>query len=500
VLRSPGAAAVERTVRALRFGTPEPQPFALAGNLTGFVGLGGDWETTLALRGRLSDFSAVNVLAAAPNWRRSYVDLSLEHATVRVGAGGSAPFRLDLPSDLGLAATYERDGVGVGAMLAATPSDQLSAYAAASWTAPTYSFAAGGGVRAGSAVAAVSAGYTADGLVMALGGKYQDAKLGARVTATIRAEQTTTNLRVEARDFLSDRSRLDFEVRLSTGPTAAYGNVIAPLGERATWAWRTGLTYDLTVDFPGNLQLALQAGDRESFARASYRVTLADEWRATNVLGVRYDARGFGITLDSGWSYLALDDLSLSTRLTYFPGTGAVDGQFRAKLQVVEDPFSFALDGNWNVTSKTLGASSALGFIEGPWSFDVDGSARFAYTRATNPWTVEVGASLSYAFDVPVSDAIVESTGGRRLGTLVGTVVADGRPVAGVVVSVGRFRALTDDDGRFELQLAPGAYRASVDRTTLPTGYQLRDPDQLNVEVTLRATEEVGFVLVRTGS
>jgi hypothetical protein len=271
VLRSAGAANVERTVRALRFGSPEPEPFVLAGDLTGSVGLEGDWETTLTLRGRLSDFSSLNVLASAPNWRRSYVDLTLEHATVRVGAGGAAPFRLDLPKDLGLAATYERDGFGVGGMVAATSSDQLSAYAAASYAAPTYSVAAGGGVRAGSPVAAVAGGYTADGLVMALSGKYQDEKLGVKLTATIREEQTTTSLRVEARDFLSDRSRLDFEVRLRTGPTGVYGNVTAPLGERASWAWRTGLTHDLTVDLPGNLQLALQAGDSESFARASHR-------------------------------------------------------------------------------------------------------------------------------------------------------------------------------------------------------------------------------------
>jgi len=150
------------------------------------------------------------------------------------------------------------------------------------------------------------------------------------------------------------------------------------------------------------------------------------------------------------------------------------------------------------VTSQTLGASAVLGFYEGPWSFDVDGSARYAYTRATNPWTVEVGASLSYAFDVPVSDDIVAGAGGRRLGTLIGTVVADGRPVAGVVVSVGRFRALTDAAGQFELRLAPGSYRIGIDRASVPSGYQVEEPTQLTVDVALRETHEVVFVLGRT--
>lgn len=500
VLRSAGAADVATTVRALRFGSPEPEPFVVAGELTGAYGLDGGWETTLTLKGPLSDFSSLNVLAAAPNWRRSYVDLSLEHGAVRVGAGAAAPFGLDLPKDLGVAARYERDGFGAGGMIAATSSDQLSAYAAASYAATTYSVAAGGGVRAGSPVGAISAGYAADGLAMALSGKYQDEKLGVKVTATIREERTTTNVRVEARDALTDRSRLDFDARFSSGPTAVYGAVTAPLGERASWAWRTGLTHDVTTSLPGDFQLALQGGSSESFARASHRITIADAWRTTNVLGVRYDGKGFGLTLDSGWSYLALDDLSVATKLTYYPGTGVVDGQLGAKLQVVEDPISFALDGAWNLTSRTMEASAVLGFFEGPWSFDVDGSARYAYTRATDPWTLEAGVSLSYAFDAVVSDSVVESTGGRRLGTLIGTVVADGRPVAGVVVSVGRFRALTDESGTFEIELAPGTYSVSVDGTTVPAGYQLRDPDRLTVEVVLRSTEELEFVLVPAGS
>ena len=45
--------------------------------------------------------------------------------------------------------------------------------------------------------------------------------------------------------------------------------------------------------------------------------------------------------------------------------------------------------------------------------------------------------SLTNAFDVVVPDDVVEATDGRRLGTLVGTVLADGAPFPGVVLSVG---------------------------------------------------------------
>ena len=94
-----------------------------------------------------------------------------------------------------------------------------------------------------------------------------------------------------------------------------------------------------------------------------------------------------------------------------------------------------------------------------------------------------MGVSRSYAFDVPVSETVVERTGGRRLGTLVGTVIAAGRPVAGIVLRFGRFQAITDDLGAFELQLPPGTDRVSIDGTTVPSGYTMPEPDQSNIVV-----------------
>ena len=498
-LVSPGAAAVRRTVRAIRFGAPDPAPFRLAGSVTSSYGLGGDWEINTRLRGRLSDFTSLDVLAIAPTYRRSYVQIDTETTSVRIGAGGAAPFGLDLPRDLGLAASYESDGLGVGGRVGVTASDELSAFAAASWSGPDFAIAAGGGVRADDPVAALRSTYTRNGLTLGLTGRYQQARLNARLTADIREGPGTTNLRVEARDVLTDRSRLDFEVRYRTGPTAVYGNLTAPLGDRATWAWRTGLTQGITTTLPGALQLAIQAGSTESFARVSYRVTIADEWLTTNVLGVRYDTRGFGLTLDSSWTLLGIDDLSLNTRLTYRPGPGTIDGQVGAKLQVTEDPVSLALDGAWNLTNRTLGANVALSLFEGPWSFDVDASARYAYTRTTDPWTFDLGIALTYTFDVTLPDDVVEAAGGRRLGTLTGTVRADGRPLADVVLTVGRFRVITDEEGTFEIQVPPGTYRVSVDRVSVPSGYRVEEPTEVSVEVVLRETREVAFVLVRTG-
>jgi hypothetical protein len=202
-LQSPRVSTVVRTVRAILFGTPEPAPFVLAGSLTAGYGLEGDWQTDLRLRGRLSDFSSVDVLAAAPNWRISYAAVNLESGSARIGAGGAAPFRLDLPKDFGLAASYEREGLGLGGMIGVTGNDELSTYAAASWTATNYAVAAGGGLRAGEPVAALRTAYARDGRALTLTARYQQARINARLTADIREQQSVTNLRVQAREFLA---------------------------------------------------------------------------------------------------------------------------------------------------------------------------------------------------------------------------------------------------------------------------------------------------------
>jgi hypothetical protein len=99
---------------------------------------------------------------------------------------------------------------------------------------------------------------------------------------------------------------------------------------------------------------------------------------------------------------------------------------------------------------------------------------------------------------VAVPADVVEATGGRRLGILVGTVIADASPLAGVVLRVGQLQAMTDAEGQFELRLTPGTYRVSVDRSSVPTGYRVEEPTQVSVVVVLRETQEVAFELVRT--
>jgi hypothetical protein len=497
-LRSARGLEAERSVRAIRFGAPEPAPFVLAGLLTGGYDLDDGWSAELSVRGRLSDFSSLDLRASAPAWRRSYVALTVDQASLRLGAAGPAHFGLDLPREFGLSASYQHDsGLGVGAVVGMTSTDRLVVLAAGSWSGDGHGVAIGGGLRADDPVAALTARYSGDDLTLGLTSRYRQSALSARVTADVRDQEATTTLRAEARDVFTVRSRLDLEARYRTRLTGVYGNVTVPLAESASWTWRTGMTQELPADVPGSFQLALQAGDRESFARVAYRVALPQGWRTSNTVGVRWDTTGFGVSLDSAWNWSDVNSFGLDTELVYYPALERMDGRTRVRVVVVEDPAMLSLDGTWNHTNATLGLGGTLGIAQGPWFVDFEASARYAWTRPTAPWALEASVFLSYAFDVPVAPSTVEALGGRRLGTVVVRVLADGEPLSGVVVSVGRFRDITDDQGRFELQLAPGTHRVSVERATIPSGYRVDDSAPPDVEVTLRGTHEIELNLVR---
>ncbi|MDF1524138.1 MAG: hypothetical protein P1P87_15145 [Trueperaceae bacterium] len=107
--------------------------------------------------------------------------------------------------------------------------------------------------------------------------------------------------------------------------------------------------------------------------------------------------------------------------------------------------------------------------------------------------------SSAYAFDVPVPERLVDAAGGRRAGVLEGRAATDaGEPISGVVVRVGRFRAVTDDAGAYRLELLPGRYDVEVDVATVPIAYRLTAATRASVEVELRSTTTFDVPVART--
>ena len=496
VLTTERGVEVTRTVRVFRFGAPAPEPFLLTTQLSGGIDLEGDWDGRLSARGALSDFSAVDVRIDAPDWRTSYAEVRVDQGTVRIGAAGAAPFRLDLPRDLGLTVAYQLDDVGVAGAVA-TVNDRLAGYAAASWTLPDLTVAAGVGGREGAPLAALRATYAGTDYGLAFSGRYRDESITADLSSDIRAADTTSTLRLQARDLLRPRARLDFSVRHRAGPSTIYGEVTAPIGESASWSGRAGITQGLAPDLPGDWQLDVEAGSRASFARLTHRIPLGAEWRTSNALGVRYDTEGFGLTYDTTWAWRGAGSFSLDSRLTYYPEPGDLDGSIRSRFQIAVDAVSLAVGGTWNLTNETLNLTATLDWGEGPLDIGLDASARYRYGTDPPQWSAELGLSATVTFDIAIPEDAVDAAGGRRLGTLEGSVLADGLALSGVILEVGPFRVQTDARGRFSIDLPPGTYDVRVDTATLPSGYRLVDRPDTTVEVTVRTTTDVTFRATR---
>ena len=185
---------------------------------------------------------------------------------------------------------------------------------------------------------------------------------------------------------------------------------------------------------------------------------------------------------------------SFDSRLTYYPSLPRITGVTRVRIGLMENAVSLNLNAARNIGNRTLGVDADLSIGAGDWDVDLAGGVRYAYARPSNPWAFEASVTLTYSFDVPASGGVTDAMGGRRLGTLIGVLTVDGRPLADVVVSAGRFHAITDVYGRFELTMPPASYRVSLDRTSLPSGVTFEPGTTATIEVVLRETSEVAFV------
>ncbi len=87
--------------------------------------------------------------------------------------------------------------------------------------------------------------------------------------------------------------------------------------------------------------------------------------------------------------------------------------------------------------------------------------------------------------------------------TISGRLTFEGEGVAGVLISVtdpvsgAVLQAVSDDDGRWLVELSPGTYTVAIDTATLPEGVGLRNPERTSLEVRVleNATSAAIFAL-----
>ena len=501
VLSSASGSELRRSVRVQRDASLPPAPFRVAARLAGSFNASGAWQGLLTVRGPLSDFARLDARLDAGAYRRSFATVELEHWSLRVGSGGRAPFRLDLPADWGAGATYRGDGWGVAGALGWLGDDRFAALIAGVRQSPTGDLAVAFGVRDGNALAALRAEISGEGGDTLLSARYRDGALAASVTADLRDDDGEGQVTLEAQELFTGAARLRFGVRYRSGPATVYGDVSAPLGADASWGGRVGWSEVLVTPLPGSLRVALQGGLRESFARVTHRVLLDGGWRADTTVGVRLDAHGVGLTLNGAWNRLVVADVRLDGRLAYYPVSGRIDGVARVSYALPLDPLQLALGGSWHLSDRALGASAGVGWRQGAWETNLNAAVRYAYAAdVARPWSASLALGAAYAFEVEVPEGLTDAAGGRRVGTLRGSVRTAEEALEGVVVEVGRMRVTTDAEGRFEVRLSPGAYDVRVDLRSLPIAYRLREPGGSRVRVELRGEHELTIEAVRSAA
>jgi branched-chain amino acid transport system permease protein len=106
--------------------------------------------------------------------------------------------------------------------------------------------------------------------------------------------------------------------------------------------------------------------------------------------------------------------------------------------------------------------------------------------------------SMALALALPTPPA--EAQAGE---TISGRLTFEGEGVAGVLISVtdpdsgAVLQAVSDDDGRWRVELSPGSYTVAIDTSTLPEGVGLRNPERTSLEVRVleNATSAAIFAL-----
>lgn len=508
LLRNDKVVAV-RFVDTVVHGLPKPATFTLAGTASAILDTDGLWGASIAVKGALSDEANLDASLRANAPLRSHLALQTTAFGARLGNLSNDP--------LGLAPVQ---GFGVSAMVAP---GSYALEGSAAWlegaryagrielgyrrATQNLSLVGGLGMTAGKITVAARMSGTVDHGSAVVRGSYNGQSVAA--SYQMQASDATGNYSVGVllSDALTDYGRLDLSANYVAGHTAAFAVGTVPLGAQAAAMAQVGGETRLASLDAGSLSAAAALGDVESYARVSFDPSPQRSVRPSGSAGVVYRPQdlGWGVAFDArlalgnasgaqaGWSSEA--DL----RGRYFPGSDAIRGRLSLRALGNLAPATVFGSAGWDLGTGTVSVGTGTILTTGPWTFQLNAGGQYA-PASTVAWSAQLGLQARWAFDLPVPEAVVQAAGGRRLGTVVVQVSADGEPVAGVPIAVGRYRIQSGAGGSVTLRLPPGQQTVSVALQTLAANMQLVGPSSQTVEIQNGTTVHVAFRLRRTAA
>lgn len=500
-LTGDGVPAQNAVVRVVREGLAPPPPLALRGVFEGGASVPAAGAASLELRGPLSDFLDVDLSLAAPTVRDSYLGLTSDAWTFRLGDLGTGPFGLRLPADLGARGTLDVGPADLGAAVAWAGEDQAAGYLLAGRAAREGTWGFATGVDSGRLMAVAHAGQHLADVRWSGDARWSGADLGFQVRAAQfdRTHVGTVSASVSGRDLLGPTGGLNVSLAYGDSDLALYGSVDAPVGRETEWSAQGGTSLRLPVAVPGSLYLRASTAPTDHRVSVAYAGVLGSAWQTSSQVGSVWTDRGFGWLGASSWSYVPSDALvlGLDGRVIYYPAEGSVGGDITVRSHADVGAFATDVDAGWDLDSGAVGLSSSLIREATPWTLSLDTSLGVAADRS-----VEAGVSLraAYAFELLVPDAVIRWAGGRKLATVRGRVTtpsegggADG--IDGIAFDIDGTTVRTDGSGTFEATLEPGHHRIRLHVASIPIELRYDGPTERDVDLAPKQVLDLTFDL-----
>jgi len=497
-------------IRLITFGVPEPSDFSLQGSAQALLDTQGQWQGFLELGGDLSDYSSMQMRLDAQAWRASFAELQSGPWQARLGSGSNDPFRLGLPADFGLSGHYAWDEWQTAGAFGISADRALVGFLAGAYFREAGEVAAGLGMRDSSLVARARANWAFSNVqsgavrfeeILLEGDlNYGDSGLSGSLQTRLRELPGQLSLGIRTSSLLTDDASLGLNAGLSTRSANVTVNGVIPLASEAERDFNFGVSTEMPSELPGTLSLNTQFGLKTSYGNLRYQADFPWGWRTRNQAGFLRDDNGTALEFRTSWALTNTPYLSLDGELTWYPDEdllGLIG--YRYQSATLAQHLTVFSSGSWEFGNEALGFGLGGLWQAEDWQVNLSADLGYAYS-APKPWTVTVGLSGSYLFDLTVPESITEVAGGRRLGVVTGQVRAADTPLADVEVHVGRYRMLTDEGGHYRAEVIPGDYEISVKLNSLPITYRLVSAESVTVEVVAKEVLEKDFLTIKVAA
>ena len=503
-----GTVLAVRFVQTIVHGAPKLSTFTLAGTAYASVDTDLAWHASLDLKGALSDYANLDVRLRGDRPLASHLRVRSGRFGVSVGDFWSDPLGLATMDGFGVAALWAPGNVALEGSASWLQKKQFAGRLEFGYRRSLQDVSLVGaiGLNAGKLTGAGSMRGSIQGGQARVGASFDGERVGA--SFDMNASDATGSYRVgaSAYDLLTPYGRFSASASYQSGRSSVFVGGTAPIGAEAAGQVQAGATTRLVDVGKGSLDGAVILGEPESQATVTYRPDLRETVRPTASVGAVYrtDGLGWGVTtaarLDlgrtgqpQGWTG------SIEARGQYYPAMDSLRGRLGARVLGNEAPLTLFASSSWALDTGSVGVGTGAIYNDGPWTLQANAGVSYA-PGALGPWGAQVQVQGRYAFDLSVPEGVVQATGGRRLGTLEVHVRADGEPLGGVGLAVGRYRLTTGANGSLRIRLPPGSVKVAVDLSRLTANLQLNGSGTRSVALKDGATTTVSFELHRTAA